>query len=117
MRYFIRIITIITFIAIPAFLRSQSKIDISIKDHNDSVYYLLKYKSDKSYIVIDTSNVSYKKKTFENNKKYVLISTCGFYTAEKNYDSVLSMFNHICGKNNFETKAITIPIQAKASQD
>ena len=38
-----------------------------------------------------------------DNKKYVLISTCGFYTAEKNYDSVVSMFNHICGKNNFET--------------
>ena len=70
MSYFIRIITIITFIAIPAFLRSQSKIDISIKDHNDSVYYLLKYKSDKSYIVIDTSNISNKKKTFENNNNY-----------------------------------------------
>ena len=37
------------------------------------------------------------------NKKYVLISTCGFFTAEGNYDSVISMFNHTLGKNNFET--------------
>ena len=39
----------------------------------------------------------------KKKRTYVLISTCGFYTAEKNYDSVVSMFNHICGKNNFET--------------
>lgn len=36
-------------------------------------------------------------------KRYVLISTCGFYSAENNYDSVLRMFDHICGKNNYET--------------
>ena len=37
------------------------------------------------------------------NKKNVLISTCGFFTSEGNYDSVISMFNHTLGKNNFET--------------
>lgn len=37
-----------------------------------------------------------------SNKRYVIISTCGFYTAENNYDSVLSMFDHMCGKNNYE---------------
>ncbi|MDO4298029.1 MAG: flavodoxin family protein [Lachnospiraceae bacterium] len=38
-----------------------------------------------------------------SGKKYVLVSTCGFYSAAKNYDSVLSMFDHICGKDNYET--------------
>lgn len=36
------------------------------------------------------------------NKKHVIISTCGFYTAENNYDSILSMFDHMCGKANYE---------------
>ena len=34
---------------------------------------------------------------------HVLISTCGFYSAEKNYDSVCSMFDHFCGKGKYET--------------
>ena len=38
-----------------------------------------------------------------SQKKYVLISTCGFYSADKNYDSVLSMFDHICGKSKYDT--------------
>lgn len=38
-----------------------------------------------------------------SRKRHVLISTCGFYTAEKNYDSVKSMFDHFCGNNNYET--------------
>jgi len=38
-----------------------------------------------------------------SGKRYVLISTCGFYTADKNYDSVISLFNYIYGKNNYET--------------
>ncbi|MCM1043943.1 MAG: NAD(P)H-dependent oxidoreductase [Candidatus Gastranaerophilales bacterium] len=33
-------------------------------------------------------------------KRTVLISTCGFYTAEGNYDGVRSLFDHICGKDN-----------------
>ena len=36
-------------------------------------------------------------------KKYVLISTCGFYSAKGNYDSVCRMFDHICGKDRYET--------------
>lgn len=36
-------------------------------------------------------------------KRNVLISTCGFYTAKDNYGSVLRMFDHICGKDNYET--------------
>ena len=35
-------------------------------------------------------------------KRTVIISTCGFYTAEGNYDGVFSLFDHMCGKNNYE---------------
>lgn len=34
-------------------------------------------------------------------KRTVVISTCGFYTAEGNYDGVCSLFDHICGKGNY----------------
>lgn len=37
-----------------------------------------------------------------SGKRYVLVSTCGFYSAEGNYDAVCGMFDHICGKNNYE---------------
>lgn len=33
--------------------------------------------------------------------KNVLVSTCGFYSAEGNYDSVREMFNHVLGKGNY----------------
>ena len=36
-------------------------------------------------------------------KKHVLISTCGFYSAEGNYDSVSRMFDHILGQGNYES--------------
>ena len=36
-------------------------------------------------------------------KRHVLISTCGFYSADKNYDGIRDMFNHICGNMNYET--------------
>lgn len=38
-----------------------------------------------------------------SSKRNVLISTCGFYTTEGNYDAVLSMFNHMLGQDNYET--------------
>lgn len=37
-----------------------------------------------------------------SNKRNVLISTCGFYTTEGNYDAVISMFNHLLGEDNYE---------------
>ena len=37
-----------------------------------------------------------------SGKRYVLISTCGFYSAKGNYDAVCGMFDHICGKDNYE---------------
>jgi len=36
-----------------------------------------------------------------SGKKTVIISTCGFYTAESNYESVTAMFDHICGQGNY----------------
>lgn len=38
-----------------------------------------------------------------SSKRTVVISTCGFYTAEKNYDGICSLFDHICGKDNYTT--------------
>lgn len=38
-----------------------------------------------------------------SGKKTVVISTCGFYSAEKNYDGVCSLFDHVCGKDQYTT--------------
>lgn len=38
-----------------------------------------------------------------SGKRHVLISTCGFYSAKGNYDSVLKMFDHFLGKGNYST--------------
>lgn len=35
--------------------------------------------------------------------KHVLVSTCGFYSAKDNYDSVTKMFDHFVGKGNYTT--------------
>lgn len=36
-------------------------------------------------------------------QRHLLVSTCGFYSAEGNYDSVTSMFDHMLGKGGYET--------------
>ena len=38
-----------------------------------------------------------------SGKRHVLISTCGFFTAEGNYDGVNAVFDHICGKGKYTT--------------
>ena len=38
-----------------------------------------------------------------SGKRTVVISTCGFYTAEGNYDGVCSLFDHLCGPENYTT--------------
>lgn len=38
-----------------------------------------------------------------SDKRYVLISTCGFYKAEGNYDAVDAQFSHHLGKDGYET--------------
>ena len=36
-------------------------------------------------------------------QRHVVISTCGFWTAEGNYDAVAAMFDHYYGKGNYST--------------
>lgn len=36
-----------------------------------------------------------------SKKRHVVISTCGFYTAQGNYDGVDALFTHMCGKGNY----------------
>lgn len=36
-----------------------------------------------------------------SNQRIVAISTCGFYTAEGNYEAVKDMFNYVYGKGNY----------------
>lgn len=38
-----------------------------------------------------------------SGKRTVVISTCGFYTAQGNYDGVTSLFDHLCGRGQYET--------------
>lgn len=38
-----------------------------------------------------------------SGKRTVVISTCGFYTTVGNYDGVYSLFDHLCGRGNYET--------------
>lgn len=51
-------------------LLSQVKIDVKINGINDTILYLLKYKSDKTYSIIDYSSTSSLKKTFKNDNNY-----------------------------------------------
>ena len=51
-------------------LLSQVNIDVKIDDINDTVLYIIKYKSDKTQTIIDTSSTSYTKKTFSNRQNY-----------------------------------------------
>ncbi len=46
-----------------------------------------------------TGNGSHPSRYDMSGKKTVLISTCGFYTAEGNYDGIYSLFDHVYGKD------------------
>lgn len=50
-----------------------------------------------------TSSGSHETRYDMSSTKHVLVSTCGFFSAEKNYDSVLTMFEHFLGKGKCET--------------
>ena len=67
---FKRILLIFLLTFAPIVMMSQVKIRVEIDNYEDSIFYLLKYKSDKSLIVIDTSTISYKEKIFKNTNKY-----------------------------------------------
>lgn len=38
-----------------------------------------------------------------SHQRHVIISTCGFWTPDGNYESVISMFDHFRGKGNYAT--------------
>lgn len=48
-----------------------------------------------------TGNGSHPSRYDMSGKKTVVISTCGFYTAEGNYDGVYSLFDHTCGRDGY----------------
>lgn len=54
------------------------------------------------FMVKDAESGSHLARYDMSNKRNVLISTCGFYTTEGNYDALISMFNHLLGKDNYE---------------
>lgn len=67
---FFKISCIFFLTILPLRLLSQVIIDVKINDINDTVLYLVKYKSDKTQIIIDSSSISSDKKTFKNHQKY-----------------------------------------------
>lgn len=69
-RIFNKILFIVLLTFVPFNLISQVKIKVKVENHQDSIYYLLKYKSDKTYIILDTSSVSDDYKTFTNDINY-----------------------------------------------
>ncbi len=67
---FFKISCIFFLTILPLRLLSQVNIDVKINDINDTVLYLVKYKSDKTQIIIDSSSISSDKKTFKSSSKY-----------------------------------------------
>ena len=61
-------IFLLTFLQINLF--SQVNINIKIEDIDDTILYLLKYKSDKSQVVIDSTSRHSEYNTFKNGNKY-----------------------------------------------
>ena len=51
----------------PLVIQSQMRIKINIENQDDNIYYLLKYKSDKTQIVIDSTDLHNGKMIIENN--------------------------------------------------
>lgn len=57
-------------LTLPLSLSSQVKIDIKIDNQEDTMFYLIKYVSDKTYSIIDSTNISSKKKIFSSPTNY-----------------------------------------------
>ncbi len=55
------------------------------------------------FMVSDAQSGGHPQRYDVSNKRHVLISTCGFYTAKGNYDSVTSMFDRFITDKNYET--------------
>ena len=55
------------------------------------------------FMVSDSESGSHPTRYDLSGKRHVVISTCGFYTAQENYESVNAMFDHFLGAGNYET--------------
>ena len=54
------------------------------------------------FMVKDVKSGGHPSRYDMSGKRNVLISTCGFYTAEGNYDAVTALSDHLFGKDNYE---------------
>ncbi len=55
------------------------------------------------FMSVDSESGSHPTRYDMTGKRHVVISTCGFYTAQGNYDGVNAIFDHLCGKGNYES--------------
>lgn len=55
------------------------------------------------FMVKDSETGSHPSRYDMSGKRHVLVSTCGFYTTHGNYESVRLMFDHVLGKDHYET--------------
>ncbi|MBR1693510.1 MAG: NAD(P)H-dependent oxidoreductase, partial [Lachnospiraceae bacterium] len=55
------------------------------------------------FMVSDAQSGSHPSRYDMSQKRHVVISTCGFYTAEGNYNGVTALFDHMCGAGNYTT--------------
>ena len=86
---FRRILLIFLLTFAPIAMISQVKISIEIENYDDSLYYLLKYKSDKSLIVIDSSTAVKGNKIFKQSSNYPE----GIYVlADSNQNPIFELF-------------------------
>ncbi len=67
---FFKISCIFFLTILPLNLLSQVNIDVNIDDINDTILYLVKYKSDKTQAIIDSTSISSDNKTFTNPNNY-----------------------------------------------
>ena len=51
-------------------LQSQVKINVEIENYDDSLFYLMKYKSNDTFVPVGKSSISSKKKVFKNQDNY-----------------------------------------------
>lgn len=69
-RIFDKILYIVLLTFAPFCMMSQVNIKVKVENHQDSVYHLLKYKSDKTHTILAKSSVSSDYKIFKNDVNY-----------------------------------------------
>ena len=70
-------------------LQSQVRINVEIENYDDSLFYLMKYKSNDTFISIGKSSISSKRKVFKNKDNYEE----GIYLlADSRYNPIFEIF-------------------------